>query len=170
MGEAHQGLLALGNDGGGRHPVGMRSTAVLLAVALLTACGGDDDDSDAPLMSIVPTAGLDTASEPVELPASFPSDVPVPADVELGNAEEHVGGSSTIFELTGWYDGDPIRAARDYEQVLEDLGYEITSRTESPDNLYFVAENEDWYISAGFFPDPIRNVGASVGVTVAPAG
>jgi hypothetical protein len=96
--------------------------------------------------------------------------VPVPADVELENAEAHTGASSTIFEVTGWYDGDPIRVARDYEAVLEGLGYEITSRTESPDNLYFVAENEDWYISAGFFPDPIRNVGASVGVTVAPAG
>ena len=76
----------------------------------------------------------------------------------------------TIFEVTGWYDGDPIRVARDYEAVLQDLGYEITSRTESPDNLYFVAENDEWYVSAGFFPDPIRNAGASVGVTVAPAG
>ena len=152
----------------------MRSTVVLLAVALLAACGGDDDSStdgtEPPLMSIVPTDDGDTSSEPVELPDSFPADVPVPADVELDNAEEHVGESSTIFEVTGWYDGDPIRVARDYEQVLQDLGYDITSRTESPDNLYFVAENDEWYISAGFFPDPIRNVGASVGVTVAPAG
>ena len=66
--------------------------------------------------------------------------------------------------------GDPIRVARDYEAALEELGYEVTSRTESPDNLYFVAEVDDWYISAGFFPDPIRNAGASVGVTIAPAG
>lgn len=147
----------------------MRSTALLVAVLLLAACSGDDDASDVPPISIVPT---DTAAdaEPVELPASFPADVPIPADVQLDNAEEHTGTSSTIFEATGWYDGDPIRVARDYEAVLEDLGYEITSRTESPDNLYFVAENDQWYVSAGFFPDPIRNVGASVGVTVAPAG
>lgn len=152
----------------------MRPTALLLAVVLLAACGGDDDTStgtstDAPLISVLPAT--DTGSgEPVELPDSFPADVPIPADVELANAEEHVGASSTIFEVTGWYDGDPIRAARDYEAALEDLGYEITSRTESPDNLYFVAQNDEWYVSAGFFPDPIRNVGASVGVTVAPAG
>ncbi|HSJ92302.1 MAG TPA: hypothetical protein VK917_09530 [Ilumatobacter sp.] len=158
----------------------MRSSAILLAAAVLVAaCGADDDSSggdatsggsEAPLMSIVPTDDLGAPSEPVELPASFPGDVPIPADVELQNAEEHVGESTTIFEITGWFDGDPIRVARDYEQVLQDLGYEITSRTESPDNLYFVAENTDWYVSAGFFPDPIRNVGASVGVTVAPAG
>lgn len=156
----------------------MRPTALLIAVALLAACGGDDDsaasgDTEPPLMSIVPSGDDgdgDGAPEPVELPDAFPTDVPVPAGVELENAEEHVGDASTIFEVTGWYDGDPIRVARDYEQVLEDLGYEITSRTESPDNLYFVAENDAWYISAGFFPDPIRNVGASVGVTVAPAG
>jgi len=156
----------------------MRPTALLIAVALLAACGGDDDsaasgDTEPPLMSIVPSGDDGDgggAPEPVELPDAFPTDVPVPAGVELENAEEHVGDASTIFEVTGWYDGDPIRVARDYEQVLEDLGYAITSRTESPDNLYFVAENDSWYISAGFFPDPIRNVGASVGVTVAPAG
>jgi hypothetical protein len=151
----------------------MRSTALLLAVALLTACGGDDDSStdgtEPPSTSIAPIGAADAALAPVELPASFPAEVPIPADVELDNAEEHVGVSSTIYEVTGWFDGDPIRVARDYEAVLEDLGYEITSRTESPDNLYFVAENGVWYVSAGFFPDPIRNVGASVGVTVAPA-
>lgn len=147
----------------------MRPTALLLATALLAACGGGDstsgpDDSAPAATSRVP------ASAPVALPASFPSDVPVPAAVELENAEEHTGAGSTIFELTGWYDGDPIRAARDYEQTLADLGYEITSRTESPDNLFFVAESEAWYVSAGFFPDPIREVGTSVGLTVAPAG
>lgn len=152
----------------------MRSLALAAALVLLAACSGDDDSTDAatdtaPLMSIVPT-DTETDGGPVELPESFPAEVPIPADVELGNAEEHTGTVSTIFEVTGWYDGDPIRVARDYESVLEDLGYEITSRTESPDNLYFVAENDDWYVSAGFFPDPIRNVGASVGLTVAPAG
>lgn len=170
------GLRALGIPADVGHPVAMRSTALLLAVALLTACGGDDDSSaepdvsDATVMSIVPSGEIDVDLGPVELPASFPTDVPIPADVELENAEEHVGETSTIFEVTGWYDGDPIRVARDYERALEDAGYEISSRTESPDNLFFVAENGEWYISAGFFPDPIRNVGASVGVTVAPAG
>lgn len=149
----------------------MRTIAVVLAAAVaLIGCGGGDDTSggaDAPNVS---TDDLDLPTEPVELPASFPADVPVPLDVELHNAEEHVGETSTIYEVTGWFDGDPIRAARDYEQALEDLGYEVTGRTESPDNLYFVAQDDDWYISAGFFPDPIRNAGASVGVTVARAG
>src|SRR5690606_22270358 len=108
---------------------------LLAAVVLVAGCGGDDssggddatpDGSEAPLMSIVPTDDLGAPSEPVELPASFPADVPIPADVELQNAEEHVGESTTIFEVTGWFDGDPIRVARDYEQVLQDLGYEIT--------------------------------------------
>ena len=150
----------------------MRSSALLLAVVMaLTACSGDDDPAS-DVDATPATAGTDAAAEvePVELPASYPTDVPVPADVELENAEEHVGTSTTIYELTGWYDGDPIRAARDYERALQDLGYEITSRTEAPDNLYFVAQNDDWYVSAGFFPDPIRNVGASVGVKAAPAG
>lgn len=152
----------------------MRSSALFLtAVMALTACSGDDDQSrDSGAAPATAGTVTDATNEvvPVELPASYPTVVPVPAEVELDNAEEHVGTSSTIYELTGWYDGDPIRVARDYEKVLKDLGFEITSRTEAPDNLYFVAQNDDWYVSAGFFPDPIRNVGASVGVTVAPAG
>lgn len=104
------------------------------------------------------------------LTPTFPADVPIPAGLELEVAEEYVGSTSTIYEVTGWYDGDPVRAAQAYESTLEDLGFVITSRIESPDNLYFVAESDDWYVSAGFFPDPIRNVGTSVGVTVAPAG
>lgn len=151
----------------------MRSSTLLLAASLaLTACGGDDDQtSDADATSVAAEAAIATTTvDPVELPASYPAAVPVPADVEFDNAVEHVGTNSTIYELTGWHDGDPIRAGRDYEQVLIDLGYEVTSRTEAPVSLYFVAENEEWYVSAGFFPDPIRNVGASVGVTVAPAG
>lgn len=150
-----------------RHPGPMRSSALLVAVVLLASCGGDDDSS-APSSTAAPATSAPSA--PVELPASFPAAVPIPADIELDNAEEHTGTSSTLFEVTGWYDGDPIRVARDYESALQDLGYEITSRTESSNNLYFVAENDEWYVSAGFFPDPIRNVGASVGVTVAPAG
>lgn len=146
----------------------MRLTTLIIVAALLAACGGDDDAA-APTVTSAPASATSTVA-PVELPDGFPADVPVPADVLLENAEAHVGTSTTIFEVTGWYDGDPIRVARDYEAALEELGYEVTSRTESPDNLYFVAEDDDWYISAGFFPDPIRNAGASVGVTIAPAG
>ena len=147
----------------------MRPTVLLLAVVLLAACRGDDSSSG-PDATDPPAPTLAAPAEPVELPTAFPNEVPVPAEVELANAEEHAGDRSTIFEVTGWYDGDPIRIARDYEQVLVDRGFEITSRTESPDNLFLVAESEAWYVSAGFFPDPIRNVGTSVGLTVAPAG
>lgn len=150
----------------------MRPIAILLTIGLLAACGGGDDATDdtadeGVAMSIVPV-GDEADAGPVVLPDSFPAEVPIPDAVELDNAEAHVGATSTIFEVTGWFDGDPIRVARDYEEALKDLGYEITSRTESPDNLYFVAENETWYVSAGFFPDPIKNVGASVGITIAP--
>lgn len=153
----------------------MRPIAVLVAAVLIAACGGDDDAAapaatgDALVTGANVAAPATVPSTPVTVPDEFPPDVPIPTGVVLDNAEAHVGSSSTIFEVTGWYDGDPIRVARDYEAALTELGYEITSRTESPDNLYFVAENEAWYVSAGFFPDPIRNVGASVGITVAPA-
>lgn len=152
----------------------MRSLALLAVAALLVACGGDDSADEpteqasaesGPLISILPADGV---VGPVEFPESFPADLALPAGVEYDNIEAHAGGTTTIYELTGWYDGDPIRAARDYERALLDDGFEITSRTEAPDSLFFVAESADWYVSAGFFPDPIRLEGSSVGITVAP--
>ena len=58
----------------------------------------------------------------------------------------------------------------DYESELEDLGFEITNRTETTDKLFFNAESGDWFVSAGFFPDPVRLEGTSVGLTVVPVG
>ncbi|MGA1556575.1 MAG: hypothetical protein ACO4AY_11085 [Ilumatobacteraceae bacterium] len=141
----------------------MRSFVLVLVVGLLAACATDPDPSSLVPSSLVP-------SSPVSLPASFPAEVPMPVGVELAGAETHVGEVSTIHEITGWFDGDPVRAARDYLAALEVLGFDITGRTESPDNLYFVAQSDEWYLSAGFYPDPVRNVGSSVGITVAPAG
>lgn len=104
----------------------------------------------------------------VEFPESFPAVVPIPAHLTLEAAEEHVGETSSIFDVTGWFDGEPLDIAADYEATLIDRGYEITSRTEAERSLFFVAESDGWLVSAGFFPDPVRNVGTSVGLTVAP--
>src|SRR5690606_19794456 len=91
------GLLALGIAAAARHPVTMRSSALFLAAAMaLTACSGDDDptsDVDATPASAGTVADAAAPVEPVELPTSYPADVPVPADVVLENAEEHVGTS-----------------------------------------------------------------------------
>ncbi len=154
----------------------MRPTPWLVAcsialVPLVGACGGDDDDDGSVAISIVPSGSIDVGlQEAVELPSEFPADVPLPADVLVEGAELLEGETSDLFEVTGWYDGDPVRAARDYLDALDDLGYEVTSRTEAPDSLFFTADDGEWFVSVGFFLDPVRQVGTSVGVTVGPAG
>ncbi len=146
----------------------MRIALPLCALLALAACGGGDDDSVA--ISIVPSGEVDIElQEPVAVPAEFPADVPLPADVLLENAELLEGETSDLFDITGWHDGDPITAARAYLAALTDSGYEVTSRTEAPESLFFTAEDGVWFVSAGFFPDPVRLAGTSVGVTVAPA-
>ncbi len=148
----------------------MRRTAPLLVVALapLVACSGDDDAASTTTTLAVAGEIDIELQESVELPPEFP-DVPIPAEVLIENAETLTGETSELYEVTGWFDGDPIRAARDYLAVLDDRGYEVTSRTEAPDSLFFIADDGTWFVSAGFFPDPIRNVGTSVGLTVGPA-
>jgi hypothetical protein len=148
--------------------------AISLFVIVLAACGGDagseiastDDSSVA--ISIAPSAEIEVELGPVELPATYPADVPLPP-FSLEGAEELQGETSTIYDITGWYDGDPISGARDYLAALEAAGFEVTGRSEAPESLFFTAVSDEWFVSAGFFPDPVREVGTSVGVTVAPA-
>ena len=144
---------------------------MLLFVAL-TACGGGDDSSNsaATTTDLAAAGEIDIDLTPDTLPDSFPADVPIPADMLIEGTEELKGQNNTIFEVTGWYDGDPIRAARDYLAVLDDLGYEVTSRTEAAESLFFTADDGEWFVSAGFFPDPVRLAGTSVGVTIGPVG
>jgi hypothetical protein len=146
----------------------VRSAAVVAALSLVVAsCGGDDADAGgaAPL----PSGAIDVAASPtVELPAEFPSEVPLPADMLVEEANQMAGETSQLFEVTGWFDGDAVAAGRDYVATVEAAGFEVTGRTEAPTNVFFTAESGDWTLSAGFFPDPVRNAGTSIGLTLAP--
>lgn len=164
-----------------------RVTAALLAAALAAgvgACGGDDRDEvseDGVALSIVPrdttadttgdptgdTIG-DTARVAVAVPGSFPAEVPLPPDVELEQADELVA-ATTIYDITGWHPGTPVPVGEAYLAELRDAGFEIESRSDASDSILFVAVGEDWFVSAGFYADPVRNTGTAVGVTVGPA-
>lgn len=149
----------------------MRIAALLLVslIVPVSACGGDDDASAS--TTVVEASGqIDLSLDPVELSPEFPADVPIPADLLLLGSEVLEGETTTIFEVTGWHEAEALPTGLDYEAVLEQLGYAITNRSETTDKLFFNAESPDWFVSAGFFPDPIRLDGTSVGLTVVPIG
>jgi hypothetical protein len=149
----------------------MRIAPLLIVVSIAvpgSACGGSDDESATTATELVASGQIDLSLDPVELAPEFPADVPIPAGLVLLGSEVLDGETRQIFEVTGWHEGEAIRLGRDYEAVLEALGYGITSRSEAPDKLFFNAESADWFISAGFFPDPLRLEGTSVGLTVVP--
>ncbi len=153
----------------------MRIAPLLVAVSLtsslaLSACGGGDDDSSSTTTGPTVPGQIDTGLDPVELPDEFPSEVPLPTGLVILDAPVLSGGTIELYEVTGWHEGDPVEVATDYLDELERIGYEVVSRTETPNNLFFIAQNDDWFVSAGFFPDPIRLEGTSVGITVGPAG
>ena len=150
----------------------MRLVPLLLALSVtavpaLAACDGDEPATTA--ISIVPSGeiGIELGAS-IVLPDDFPAEVPLPAGVELEGADSLTGETAQIFDITGWYDGDPVEAADAYLSELEAAGFEVTSSTETDRNVFFVANGDTWFVSAGFFPDPVRNVGTSVGVTVGP--
>ncbi len=139
-----------------------------LLAGLLAGCSGGDDDAT-PSSTAAVSGAIDSGLEPVELPAEFPTDVPIPADMEITGAEVLEGATTTLYEVTGWHPGDPVDVGGAYLAELEGLGYEVTGRTDAATSLYFTAQHDDWFVSAGFFADPIRLEGTSIGVTVGPA-
>jgi hypothetical protein len=143
----------------------MRSAAALLTVAIaLSSCSGDDAATTTTPAATTVTAPRGTMA----LPPEFPDAVPIPADLELEEANRMTGTTSELFELTGWHDGEPVVAGLAYLATVEAAGFTVTSRSETPTNLFFTAEGAAWAVSAGFYPDPVRNAGTSVGVTVSP--
>lgn len=144
----------------------------MVAVSLaVSACGDGDDDDAAATVTTLPVSGqIDLSLDPVELADEYPTEVPIPVDLLILGSEVLTGETTEIYEVTGWNAGESIEIGRRYEGVLEDLGYEVTSRNEVPDKLFFSAESETWFVSVGFFPDPVRLEGTSVGITVVPVG
>jgi hypothetical protein len=144
----------------------------LTASVLLPACGGDDDTDDV-TRSASDTTVLDTAvtapAQPVEVPADFPDGVPLPAAVELEEFNEMVGDTTAIYDITGWNAGQPVPLGEAYLASLDDAGFEIVSRSDAPDSVLFVATDDEWFVSAGFYPDRQRETGTSIGLTVGPA-
>ena len=104
----------------------------------------------------------------VELPESFPDDVPIPAGIQLDEANELTGGDSTAYDITGWNAGEPVPLGEAYLTELRDLGYEVTSRSDAVESILFSVEGPEWFVSAGFYPDAVRETGTSIGLTVAP--
>lgn len=137
---------------------------IVALVVAVTGCGGEDDETTAstvtPVVATLPR---------VELPESFPDEVPIPAGLELDEANELTGGTSTIYDITGWNAGEAVPLGEAYLARLLELGYEITSRTDSVENILFTVEGPDWFVSAGFYPDAVRETGTAIGVTVGPA-
>ena len=150
----------------------MRVVPTLVAVSLaVSACGGGDDDAAVATVTTLPVSGqIDLSLDPVELADEYPTEVPLPVDLLILGSEVLTGETTEIYEVTGWHAGESIEIGRRYEGVLEDLGYEVTIRNEVPDKLFFSAENAGWFVSVGFFPDPVRLEGTSVGITVVPVG
>jgi hypothetical protein len=151
------------------------SALAALAAVAIGACGGDDSSEtpdggsvgDGVAISIVPDV-TDEAPSVIAVPASFPAEVPLPDDIELAEADE-LAGATTIYDITGWHPGAPVPLGEAYLARLRAAGFEIVSRSDAADSVLFLVIGEEWFVSSGFYPDPVRNTGTSIGVTVGPA-
>ena len=154
----------------------MHRSLMVLALTtsiVLVACGGDDTDTPPSEASAgsdtTVTSSASAATSPVEIPDGFPEAVPLPAAVELEEFNELVGDTTTIYDITGWNAGLPVTLGEAYLAVLDDAGFEIVNRSDASDSLLFVAADDEWFVSAGFYPDRQRETGTSIGLTVGPA-
>ena len=150
----------------------------LTVLVLLSACGGDDDtgndtgDDTGDVTGNADTTAVVASSEPakpVEIPGGFPDGVPLPAAIVLEEFTEMVGDTTTIYDITGWSAGQPVPLGEAYLASLDEVGFEIVNRSDATDSILFVATDDEWFVSAGFYPDRQRETGTSIGLTVGPA-
>lgn len=150
-----------------RSPSRLVASALIAFVAVALGACESSSDADGVAISLVPDATDDTSSV-VAVPASFPAEVPLPDDIELAEADE-LAGATTIYDITGWHPDEPVPLGEAYLARLRSAGFEIASRSDADDSVLFVVIGDEWFVSGGFYPDPVRNTGTSIGLTVGPA-
>lgn len=111
---------------------------ILCGVLLLVACGGDSGESEGVESSSARaecTSDIPAAADLPELPESFP----VPGEAVLTNASE--AGPSQILE--GYFQAEIEEAFPEYEEALEEAGYEITKdeQEENDAEVFFSGDN-----------------------------
>lgn len=105
-----------------------------------------------------------------ELPADFPSTIPLPEGLAVASSSSMSDDDSgTIFSVNGTVDGGIADVTDAYVAALEAAGFTKQSITTSPDGTIIGYVSDEWTVSGGIFVDPNGGEDAQVGLTIFPS-
>jgi hypothetical protein len=113
--------------------------------------------------------GTMVASGNGELPADFPSSIPVPDGASYTSTSSMAGPDGTTYILSGTVDGDFQAATDAFVAALEGSGFTQQSMTTTPDGTFFGYVSAEWNVSGGMYPATDGSGRTEFGLNIFPA-
>ena len=149
----------------------MRSPFLLsvmaMTLALAAGCGNPEEEGPAEVSDTLATTDTvaiepDMAAaevEPVELPADFPPDFPIPpaSTVTSASSAPDAGGAYSEVSLVSQADSDESYSW--YRQALTDAGWQVSSEGQTDDTRTLHATQGESYVDLTVMPHPDRGPG-----------
>jgi hypothetical protein len=109
--------------------------------------GEIDIDADGGDLSIDGQDGDVEFSTGSELPEDWPTDVPVPDDIDITSSTSLDEDGAASIILTGTSPGDPVGWANAYGEQLQDAGFSEESRFEADDDVTAFYLDDTWNVA-----------------------
>jgi hypothetical protein len=138
-----------------------------MTLALAAGCGNPEEERPAEVPDTLATTDTvtpapDTAATevvPVELPADFPPDFPIPPASTVTSASTAPDAGGAYSEVSLVSEADSAESYGWYRQALTDAGWQVSSEGQTDDTRTLHATQGDSYVDLTVMPHPGRGAG-----------
>lgn len=138
-----------------------------MTLALAAGCGNPEEDAPAEVADTAATtdtvaAAPDTSAmviAPVELPADFPPDFPLPPASTVTSASTAPDAGGAYSEVSMVAQAESAESYSWYRQALTDAGWQVSSEGQTDDTRTLHATQGESYVDLTVMPHPDRGAG-----------
>lgn len=142
-------------------------SVMAMTLALAAGCGNPEEEGPAEASDTLATTDTVTMAPdtmaadvvPVELPADFPPDFPIPpaSTVTSASTAPDVGGAYSEIAIAS--QADSAESYDWYRQALTDAGWQVSSEGQTDDTRTLHATQGESYVDLTVMPHPDRGAG-----------
>ena len=138
-----------------------------MTLALAAGCGNPEEEAPAEVADTLATTDTvsverDTAATevvPIELPADFPPDFPIPPASTVTSASTAPDAGGAYSEVSLVSEADSAESYAWYRQALTDAGWQVSSEGQTDDTRTLHATQGESYVDLTVLPHPDRGAG-----------